>query len=199
MKEGIFTHWPNRITMMRFVGSFVLFLILHVYGQRDPLAARGFIQLAFWLFIVVAATDVLDGYLARRDNQVTAFGRIADPFVDKVLVIGTMVFLAVLDWSRPWFPAWIVVVILSREFLVTAIRGYIESQGMQFPADWFGKVKMILQCIAIGIVLGIFAFEWSDWARTLLTRTAHVFVWGTLLATIGSGSSYVMKTRRLLS
>ena len=213
--EGIFAHWPNRITFVRFVGSLVLFGILHFHGMwrdEDGLAARelevftgavrseigGYLAVSFWLFIVIACTDFLDGWLARRGNRVTAFGRIADPFVDKVLVLGSMVFLAVMDWSRHWVPAWIVVVVLAREFLVTGIRGYIESLGMQFPADWFGKIKMIVQCVAIAAVLGLFAFDWPRWAREALNVIGHVFVWGTLLTTVGSGASYVLKTRRML-
>ena len=198
MREGIFAYWPNRITMLRFVASLVLFLILTVWGESDPKAIEAAIDVCFWLFLAIAFSDYLDGYLARRGNHITAFGRIADPFVDKVLVIGTMIFLAVLEWSRPWFPAWIVVIVVAREFLVTGIRGYVESQGLAFPADWFGKVKMIVQCIAIGVVLGLFAFEWPAPLRTFLTWAGHVFVWGTLLTTVGSGTSYVLKTRRLL-
>ena len=114
-------------------------------------AAPGWMtQLCFWLFIIIALTDYLDGYLARRDGLVSAFGRIADPFVDKVMVLGTMIFLAVMPWSQPWFPAWIVVVVLAREFLVTGIRGYVESRGESFAADGFGKIKMVVQCFAIG-------------------------------------------------
>lgn len=199
MKEGIFAHWPNRITMVRFIGSLVLFLILSIWGRREPGETALALQFSFWLFIGIAATDFLDGYLARRYGYVTAFGRIADPFVDKVMVIGTMVFLAVLEWSRPWFPAWIVVVVVAREFLVTGIRGYVESLGMQFGADWFGKIKMIVQCIAIGTVIAIFAFEWPDFLRSFLEIAGHFFVWATLVTTIGSGTSYVMKTRRLLA
>ena len=82
--------------------------------------------LVFWLFILIAVSDVLDGWLARRGNHITAFGRIADPFVDKVMVLGAMIYLAVCPWSQTWFPAWIVVVILAREFLVTGLRGYVE-------------------------------------------------------------------------
>ncbi len=199
MKEGIFAHWPNRITAIRFAGSLVLFLVLTLWGERDPAEMKGILLLAFWLFIFIAATDFLDGYLARRGNNVTAFGRIADPFVDKVMVIGTMVFLAVLPWSREWFPAWIVVVVVAREFLVTGIRGYVESLGLQFPADWFGKIKMVIQCVAIGTVLGMFAFDWPEAAREFLGVAAHVFVWGTLLSTIGSGTSYALKTKRILA
>lgn len=199
MKQGIFAYWPNRITAIRFVGSLVLFLILTLWGERDPTRSQGYLLIAFWLFISIAATDFLDGYLARRYNVVTAFGRIADPFVDKVMVIGTMVFLAVLPWSREWFPAWMVVTVVAREFLVTGIRGYVESLGLQFPADWFGKIKLVIQCVAIGTVLGIFAFDWSEPSRNFLGVAAHVFVWITLLTTVGSGTSYVLKTKRILA
>jgi CDP-diacylglycerol--glycerol-3-phosphate 3-phosphatidyltransferase len=198
MKEGVFAYWPNRITALRFVGSLVLFLILTVWGDeldQDPLRSG----LSFWLFVTIAGTDYLDGYLARRGNRITSFGRIADPFVDKVLVIGAMVYLAVLPWSQRWFPAWIVVLVVAREFLVTGIRGYVESQGLAFPADWFGKVKMIVQCIAIGVVLGIQAFPWPELLRDFLDGAAYVFVYGTLVTTVGSGTSYVLKTRRLLA
>jgi CDP-diacylglycerol--glycerol-3-phosphate 3-phosphatidyltransferase len=200
MSEGIFAHWPNRITFVRFAGSLVLFLILTLWGDDwDPRVPGVAPQVAFWLFLGIAATDYLDGYLARRGGHVTAFGRIADPFVDKVLVIGSMVYLAVHDWSRPWVPAWIVVVVVAREFLVTGIRGYVESQGLQFPADWFGKLKMIFQCIAVSAVIGVFAFAWPGWTHDFIVRVGHFFVWATLITTLGSGTSYVLKTRRLLA
>lgn len=198
MSEGVFAHWPNRITLLRFVGSLVLFAMLSVCGENTPDVLEPWVVVAFWLFIVIAATDFLDGWLARRGNTITSFGRIADPFVDKVLVIGAMVYLAVLPWSQRWFPAWIVVAVVAREFLVTGIRGYVESLGLAFPADWFGKIKMIVQCIAIGIVLGLYAFRWPAPLRTFLEYAGHVFVWGTLLTTVGSGLSYVLKTRKLL-
>jgi len=198
MSEGVFAHWPNRITMMRFVGSLVLFALLEAKGRSTPEILDPYVVVAFWLFILIAASDFLDGWLARRGNTITSFGRIADPFVDKVLVIGAMVYLAVLPWSQRWFPAWIVVVVVAREFLVTGIRGYVESLGLAFPADWFGKIKMIVQCIAIGIVLGLYAFRWPEVLRTFLEWAGHVFVWGTLVTTVGSGLSYVLKTRKLL-
>jgi CDP-diacylglycerol--glycerol-3-phosphate 3-phosphatidyltransferase len=198
---GVFQHWPNRITALRFLGALGLFAILAFHGA-DPVVdageSRRLAQYAFWLFVVTAASDVLDGWLARRGNQVTAFGRIADPFVDKVLVLGAMVFLAVMPWSRSWFPAWIVVVILAREFLVTGIRGYVESLGSQFPADWFGKVKMVMQCCAVGVVLGLRAFEVPDSMYSFCARVASGLVYATLATTLGSCISYLAKTRALL-
>jgi CDP-diacylglycerol---glycerol-3-phosphate 3-phosphatidyltransferase len=202
MREGIFAHWPNRITAARFVGASALFVVFAQFGQVDADSARSArapMLWAFWLFIVVAVSDVLDGWLARRGNHITAFGRIADPFVDKVLVVGAMIFLAVMPWSSKYFPAWIVVVILSREFLVTGIRGYVESLGEKFPADNFGKAKMVTQCIAIGIVIGMFAFEWTNEVFEVLKRMAGIFVWATLITSVGSGLSYIAKTRRILA
>ena len=198
MREGIFAHWPNRITLVRFLGSLLLFTILSIWGEARPEDVATWLRFAFFLFVGIAATDFLDGYLARRNHQVTAFGRVADPFVDKVLVIGSMVFLAVLPWSSRYFPAWLVVIVVAREFLVTGLRGYVESLGRQFPADWFGKIKMVLQCVAIGVVMGLACFPWPGWARAFLEICAHVFVWLTLITTLGSGLSYVAKTRRIL-
>lgn len=197
--EGIFRHWPNRITALRFVGALVLFGLFALFGDRDAEAIRPQIFVAFWLFVIVAATDFLDGWLARRGNQVSAFGRIADPFVDKVLIVGTMVYLAVMPWSQDLLPATVVVIILAREFLVTAIRGYVESIGREFPADWFGKVKMIVQCITVGAVMGVHMIEWSDGWRAAWRVFTHVLVYTTLFATLGSGISYVLKTQRLLA
>jgi CDP-diacylglycerol--glycerol-3-phosphate 3-phosphatidyltransferase len=203
MTVGIFAYWPNRITAMRFVGALALFAVLAIWGEAmqstyDPGPHAIQLQVAFWLFLAVSLSDILDGWLARRGNVVTAFGRIADPFVDKVLVLGVMIFLAVLPWSRAMFPAWIVVVILAREFLVTGIRGYVESVGGEFPADGFGKVKMFLQCLAIGIALGLAAFQVDPELERLFERAGFWCVWATLVASVGSGLSYVLKTKRAL-
>ena len=202
MREGIFAHWPNRITAARFVGAAGLFTVLAQFADASVAAieaSRPKVLLAFWLFIVIAVSDVLDGWLARRGNHITAFGRIADPFVDKVLILGAMIFLAVMPWSREFFPAWIVVVILAREFLVTGIRGYVESLGAQFPADNFGKVKMFTQCFAVGVVIGMYAFRWTPAQLDFLDGVARFFVWTTLLTSVGSGLSYILKTRTILS
>lgn len=196
---GVFAHWPNRITALRFAGAMVLFVVLAVYGDRDPEEARSAFCIAFWLFVVTAMTDFVDGYLARRDNFITAFGRIADPFTDKVLILGTMIFLCVIPWTRVLLPAWMVVIILAREFLVTGIRGYVESVGGEFPADGFGKIKMIVQCFAVGGLLWLEAYDWPGAWFTFWYELARWLVYATLLATVGSGITYVMKTNKALS
>jgi CDP-diacylglycerol--glycerol-3-phosphate 3-phosphatidyltransferase len=207
--SGVFAHWPNRITAMRFGGAVLLFALFSLVGDLDlgetleigglSMGMRSVIFVSFWLFVFLAVTDVLDGYLARRDGHVSAFGRIADPFVDKVLILGTLVFMTVMPWSRERIPAWFVVVILAREFLVTGLRGYVESVGMEFSADRFGKIKMLLQCFAVGGVMFIPGYDWPGSWIPVLNGIETFLIWGTLVATIGSGISYVLRTRALLA
>lgn len=200
---GVFEYWPNRITALRFVGAMGLFFVLAEWGAPGPggvgAASRPAMELAFWLFVAVALSDILDGWLARRGKHITAFGRIADPFVDKVLVLGAMIFLAVLPWSQRFFPAWVVVVILAREFLVTGIRGYVESLGHEFPADWFGKIKMLLQCWAVGVALGLEAFEFRPSVEEFWEYVGYGCVIATVATSIGSGFTYVLKASKLLT
>jgi CDP-diacylglycerol---glycerol-3-phosphate 3-phosphatidyltransferase len=207
--KGVFAHWPNRITAVRFVGALVLFCVFSLagdanvgdsfeaFGQSMPM--RTVIQISFWLFVVVAATDFLDGYLARKGGHVSVFGRIADPFVDKVLILGTLIFMAVMPWSALRIPAWLVVIILAREFLVTGIRSYVESIGKEFAADWFGKIKMIVQCMAVGGVMWIPAYDWPEGWLKFWTAVVTILIYATLITTIGSGLSYVMRVRRILA
>jgi CDP-diacylglycerol--glycerol-3-phosphate 3-phosphatidyltransferase len=196
-RDGIFAHWPNRITGLRFLGALALFAVLATLGSEPPTATPWTYFAALMLFVLVAATDALDGYLARKHGVVTAFGRIADPFVDKVLVVGSLVYLSAMDWSAVYVPPWVTVVVVAREFLVTGIRGYAESIGHEFPADRFGKLKMIVQSIAVGILLGIHALPWPVWFDHTLRFLAHVSVIATLVTTVGSGATYVRRVGQL--
>lgn len=197
---GIFTYWPNRITALRFVGALVLFGIFSLFGNDpDVTDRRGLMHTCFWLFVVIAATDFLDGYLARRGKTVTSFGRISDPFVDKVLILGAMIFMAVMPWSRAWFHPAFVVVILAREFLVTGVRGYVESLGKEFPADRFGKLKMVVQCMLVGGVMWVHLFTWPPAWLEFWHALNWVLAALTLVTTLGSGLTYVLRTRAILS
>lgn len=207
--KGVFAHWPNRITALRFVGALFLFVVFSFIGHLglqdhweifgQSLAMRSVLQVCFWLFVVIASTDFLDGYLARKGGFVSVFGRIADPFVDKVLILGTMIFMAVMPWSRDYMPPWLVVVILAREFLVTGIRGYVESIGKEFAADWFGKTKMIVQCMAVGGVIWIPAYDWPEAWLSFWEAVVTFLIYATLVTTVGSGISYVRQVRGILS
>jgi len=143
---------PNKITVGRFalaLGFFAFFVwadLEHATAWWKPLAGA----LVFGLAVV---GDAFDGYYARKLGLQTDFGRIADPVVDKVIVSGGLILLAGCEWARPYFPPWMVVLIIGREFLVNGLRGFIEARGVAFPARWDGKLKMVLQCIAITVVM----------------------------------------------
>lgn len=199
--KGIFAHWPNRITAIRFIGALILFGFFQMLSEETQVSVderRGAVAFSFWLFVVVAATDFLDGYLARKYKLVSDFGRIADPFTDKVLILGSMIYAAVMPWTRPWMPAWIVVIILSRELLVTGLRGYVEKLGGEFPADRWGKIKMIVQCTAVGGVIWLEAYSWPDAWYSFWSGLVHVLVYATLITTVGSGINYVVHTAQFL-
>jgi CDP-diacylglycerol--glycerol-3-phosphate 3-phosphatidyltransferase len=144
--------WANRLTIARGALAVVLWVILGVIaaGRADHTELW---WTAFAVFVVAAGTDSLDGYIARRLNEVSVFGRIADPFVDKLLILGSLCFLLAIPGMPSLLPPWVAVVIVTREMLVTALRGAVEGSGKNFQAGPWGKVKMALQCAALGAVL----------------------------------------------
>lgn len=181
---------PNLITVGRLILTVVCFGCVEARrANGEPLWA----WIAFGLFIFAALTDFVDGYLARRLGQVTQFGRIADPFADKILVCGAMVLLVEFPMTAAYLPSWIVVVILGREFLVTTLRAAAEAAGHPFPADRLGKWKMVLQCVAVAgllsLLAGSFVFEW----------VTIVSVWASLALTLVSGANYIARARRMLA
>jgi CDP-diacylglycerol---glycerol-3-phosphate 3-phosphatidyltransferase len=132
---------PNALTLARFVLAILVFVMIPL--QRY--------EMALILFVVAASTDWMDGYWARKYDQVTQLGRVFDPFVDKIIICGAFVLLAVEPGSG--IAGWIAVVVVGRELLVTALRGYMEAQGIDFSAKWSGKWKMVFQCLAVIVSL----------------------------------------------
>jgi CDP-diacylglycerol---glycerol-3-phosphate 3-phosphatidyltransferase len=159
------------------------------------------IHLAFWLFLIAALSDILDGYLARRYHQITAFGRILDPFADKILVIGSFVLLlgdGFRDGGRATvtdLKGWMVVVIVARELLVSGLRGFSEAKGKAFGANWWGKIKMLLQSICVCWILQSLGY-WSDWKAFVDARVIVIYVM--VLFTAISAVSYVFASREAL-
>ncbi len=186
---------PNIITLSRLAIAMVLFAMLTLeirgWGIGDRHLA---LNLAALAFILCVATDFIDGYLARRWKMVTAFGRLADSFVDKIVICGTLVYLVHLtpDLIRPWF----VVIIVAREFLVSGIRSYMESQGVEFGARAGGKLKMVLQSMLIPAVMFKKANEGSEffypWLLESLDVVNVILFWGTLATTLWSAADYIL-------
>jgi CDP-diacylglycerol---glycerol-3-phosphate 3-phosphatidyltransferase len=143
-------------------------------------------------FLIAASTDWVDGWYARKYQQVTKLGRILDPFVDKVIIIGSMIALcpqsSVGGAPNSGLAPWMVTVVVARELLVTSLRGMIEGAGGDFSAKQLGKWKMLLQCAAIvAVLLSLMQSPlapWLYWSRTIL-------VWSAILLTIVSGLEYV--------
>lgn len=153
----------------------------------------GCIELQAWwpaliLFVLAASTDWIDGWWARKYQQVTKLGRILDPFVDKVIICGAMIALVGVPDS-PIAP-WMATVVVARELLVTSLRGMVEGQGGDFSAKQLGKWKMVLQCAAIVAVLLQLCL--SSPTPAWLTIAIPVLLWGMLALTIGSAVEYVM-------
>ena len=182
---------PNQLTALRLVLSVVLFVFISLGSYRTSLV----------LFVIAASTDWLDGYFARKYGQVTTLGRILDPFADKVIICGTFIFLAAEPvMAGAWFgvKAWMVVVIVGRELLVTALRSFIEERGSDFSAKMAGKLKMVFQCVAAAA--GLFCLAYTDpnvvgdypnvppWSLWLLAGS----LWTAVALTVYSGVGYVL-------
>lgn len=210
MPDGLRRSLPNALTLGRLVVAAAFFATMSLTLRMGPHTDRAMWgNTAIALFMIAAATDVLDGYLARRWQVVSVFGRIMDPFVDKVLVLGAFVFLAsprfaLVDPTNDdrfimttGVASWMVVTILARELLVTSIRGVIEGMGISFAAESIGKWKMLLQCLAIPVCLGVAVNESllkERWACMLRDG----LVWTTVLVTALSCLPYLLRASVLL-
>ena len=182
---------PNLITTARLVITVLVFVCLQLSTAMAD-GAAALVWAAFVLFLLAAFSDFLDGYLARKWNLVTAFGRVADPFADKILITGSLVMLLQFPRATEVLTAWYVVVVVAREFLVTAVRGVVEASGQPFPADRLGKYKMVAQCWTVGALLTMVAgTDFWVWA-------AVGGYWVSLLLTVVSGANYVYKARTIL-
>ena len=193
---------PNQITLGRLVLAIIFFVCLaYVDVKAEPLNVH-LLEFCFVLFVVAAATDALDGYLARKHNQETSFGRVIDPFVDKILIIGAYVFFAgkgfvnVEGVNESCVTSWMVVVILGRELAVTSLRGVTEASGQAFGANIYGKIKMVLQSITIGWVLATIA---HPTLVPFLTMLRPWVVYGTVAITLLSILPYLKMARGVLS
>lgn len=204
---------PNQLTLLRLILAALFFLTLNQY--RFPDQWSWILWPAIALFLLAGLTDMLDGYLARRWKVESTFGRIMDPFCDKVLILGAFIYLAgprfvivegtgssrvLFNMASGVYP-WMVVVMLARELLVTSIRGQMESSGVKFGANVWGKLKAILQFVAIPLLLLIIWInphaEGNDaWAWLIVFR--DVLVYSTVLVTVISGGPYIVGAMRAL-
>lgn len=155
---------PNRLTLARiFLIPFFLAALHIQLFTSDPLVCAIFFWCALIIFVVAAITDYLDGAIARRLNIVTNFGKLFDPLADKLLTMAAFVsFVEILGPNgRPIFPAWAIILILGREYLVTGLRSVAIANGSIIHADKWGKQKTIWQLVGIITVLAALAISTS--------------------------------------
>ena len=172
---------PNTLTSIR------MFLIIPfvMIMQIAPDGNGRFAALA--IFIIASITDFLDGYIARKNHLVTNFGKFMDPLADKLLVSAAMICLVSMDR----LPAWMVIIIISREFAISGFRLIAADNGIVIAASWWGKFKTVSQMIMIILLIanlgGVF------------TVLENVFMWIALILTVVSLVDYIWKNKKLLS
>lgn len=172
----------NKITIARIflVPVFMIFLLSKIpYG----------ITIAAIIFIIAALTDSLDGYIARSRNQVTKLGKFMDPLADKLLVTAALVSLV----QMGKLPAWVVVIIISREFIVSVFRAVAASDGIVIAASPWGKAKTISQIIAI------IALLFNNYPFSLINFPfSTIIIWIAVILTIISGVDYIYSNKKVL-
>ncbi len=195
-ERGSWKTLPNLLTLSRLL---VAFLVLLCLGLGFP----GAKVLALVLFVAGALTDLLDGHLARRSGQVSAFGQLMDPLTDKVLVCAAFIAFVELGLMR----AWLVVLIIAREFLVTGLRLLAASSGMVLSAGRWGKHKTVWQLVAIILLLAGLALQhdllpegsvWQERCAQLLPQAGFVLGLAVAALTLVSGAVYFHEHRNLL-
>ncbi len=174
---------PNQLTAGRLVLGIILFVLIHYHEWLWCIA----------IFALAAFTDWLDGYIARKQGITSTLGRNLDPLVDKVVVCGAYIFL--LSYPESGLAPWMVVMVVSREFIITGLRSFLENLGANFGAEWLGKIKMVLQCAAL---FAIFLALEDNKTHDTIGWTRDILVWSMLIATALSGLQYLWKAFALL-
>jgi len=175
---------PNTLTLLRI---FFVPLLVAALVQEDMGAAGGFVQIpkefiALVIFLAAAATDLLDGYLARRWGQVTTVGTLLDPIADKLLISAALISLVQIRR----LPGWLVILIIGREFAVTGLRSIAAAEGYTIRASELGKSKMVSQVLAVSLVmLGI---HWPS-----IEPLAIYAMWGVVFFGLASAVAYFRK------
>jgi CDP-diacylglycerol---glycerol-3-phosphate 3-phosphatidyltransferase len=178
--SAVIFNLPNSLTLLRiFLVPFLVVVLLTRFTGKE------YVGLA--IFLLAALTDLFDGYLARKYNQVTRLGILLDPIADKLLVSAAFISLVELGHA----PAWMVVVIIGREFAVSGLRSIAAHQGVAIPASPLGKGKTISQVIAISLL--ILGYELGEFIFV-----AQVALWVVVAFAIASAVDYFIKFSRLL-
>ena len=175
----------NKITILRIILVPVFMVLL----------LAGFHLAALIVFILAAASDAVDGYIARHYNQISNFGKFMDPLADKMLT--TAAFIILCEQGRITLGSVAIMLILSREFIVSGLRMLAGSQGKVIAASMFGKIKTVAQMIAIVVSLLLMNEAWFDNGMALIVT--DILVWLSTVITVISGIDYVWKNKSVFT
>lgn len=172
---------PNKITIFRIcmIPIFLFFLLVPQITYGHYIAAG--------IFIFAALSDALDGYLARKNNLITNFGKFMDPLADKLLVSSALI--ALVELNR--IPSWIVIIIIAREFIISGFRLVASNNGIVIAASWWGKIKtnvQIIMCVMLTININ----------NSIIKIFEQIFIYLSLVLTIVSLVDYMWKNRQVL-
>ena len=173
---------PNTLTTIRMILIVPFVMIM----QITPDGNGRFAALA--IFIIASMTDFLDGYIARKNHLVTNFGKFMDPLADKLLVSAAMICLVSMDR----LPAWMVIIIISREFAISGFRLIAADNGIVIAASWWGKFKTVSQMIMIILMI-------MDIQNTVFQTLITVFIVIAVALTVISLIDYILKNKQVLS
>lgn len=173
---------PNKLTLLRvlLIPFFIVFMLVDVFGEADK-------YIALAIFAVASITDMLDGKIARKYNLVTNFGKFMDPMADKLLVCS-----AIICMIDDRLQSWIVIVIISRELIISGFRTVAADNGVVIAASWWGKWKTTSQMIMIILLILDLDFAWYGVVE-------YIFIYLALILTLVSLVDYLVKNRSVLS
>lgn len=173
----------NKLTIIRIilVPIFLIFMTLN-----KPYS----IFVAIFIFIIAALTDKLDGYVARSRNEITNFGKFMDPLADKLLVTSALVSLV----EYNIIPTWAAMIIIGREFAVTGLRAVAASEGVVIAASWWGKIKTVIQIIAI--IFGLITLVYNP---AYIRYITYISIIAAVIITVISGVDYFVKNKKAIS
>ncbi len=172
---------PNKITIFRvcMIPVFLVFMLVPGIPFGNYIATA--------VFAIACASDALDGHIARKHNLVTNFGKFMDPIADKLLVCSALICFVALSYM----PAWMVIIIIAREFIINGFRLIASDNGVVIAASYWGKFKTIAQMITCILLIVQLPFAWIDVVE-------QVFIWLSLILTVVSLCEYIWKNRNVL-
>ena len=173
---------PNKLTILRV--SLIPFFLIALMVDGIPYGK----WIALSIFVIASLTDMLDGKIARKYNLITNFGKFMDPLADKLLVSSAMI--ALIDMGR--IPAWAVIIIIAREFIISGFRLVAADNGVVIAAGWWGKVKTVVQmCMVILLI--------ADFGGSVVAVIENILIYAAIALTIISLIDYLIKNKTVLS